>query len=537
MSKRELLIALGLAAAFVFAIVGLRVTAVDRQRGDTAIFFQLAENVAQRGAPVSQVFANTQAFLEGGTLSAPVKKIASEPLAPPAADERNMLGFHAYSVLFLTGALAKIFPSNIVVFGQMVVSFIGLGLLCYVLLRREKVSVVAALAFCLLVVSHPAWSESLLSGQPYPDRLFLLVGFAFMYLVTRPTAPTAWLVGGALLCASVNERGAIVAGEFLFLHTLLFWKERTNDRVFRAGLGAGFFTLGTLVATFVLHNAQYASFLPGSPGQLWSNLSSSSSRPLLELFALVNFPFLVLAFFEWKTAAIAVVLMIPNVIGTIGGAEKTGWATPYHTYYLPALILAACIGYRRLYEVLKIRKCRWVIAPALGSLVAYFCLLSPVDATPVRFGGAYARYHFISALLDDKTRYFSDYGRAMTALANDMRAAVPDRATVSSVEAGMPIMYRRDEIRFFPIGIDRADYALMSYAQTRPGTRYYGAITFLGPASQEQLDAAILRRMRADGYDFAHARKYPLLGLALVKRLPVARVRAASSVSRNSSAM
>lgn len=172
MSKREIFIALGLAVVLVCMVTGIRLAAVDRQRGDTALFLQITENIAQRGAPVSQVFANTQGFLDGKTLYTPVRQLASDPLAPPKSAERNMMDFHAYSVLFLSGLLARVFPSDVVLFSEMAISFVGLALLCYFALRWEKVSIAAALAFTLLVISHPAWGESLYAGQPYPDRLF-----------------------------------------------------------------------------------------------------------------------------------------------------------------------------------------------------------------------------------------------------------------------------------------------------------------------------------------------------------------------------
>jgi len=521
MSKRELLIALGVAAAFVLAIVNIKVMAVDWQRGDTALFLQLAENVAQRGEPISQVFANTQAFLEGKTLWAPVDQVASSPLAPPTVDERNMLPFHAYSTLYITGALTRVLPSNIVVFTQMVVSFIGLALLCYVLLRRAKISITAALAFSLLVVSHPAWSESLLEGQPYPDRLFLLLGFAFMYLVTRPMGSRLWLITLALLCASINERAAVVAGAFTLFYTFAFRQEHTHDRNFRLALGACLFLFGNIVIKFFLHNAEYGSFLPTTSAQLWANLTSPYLLPKLELFALVNLPFLILAFFEWKMALIAIVLMLPNVIGNIGGGEKVGWATAYHTYYQPSLVLAAFVGYQRLYQLAQLKKRQWQVAPLLGAFVAYLCMLSPIDAAPIQFGTAYVHYHFIPTLLADGSKYFGDDGRAINLTIHQMHAAVPEHTTISTVEAGMPIFYKHDVIRVFPIDLERADYALMSYEETpTASTRYFGAVSFLGQVQQKRLDTLILHRMQSDGYDFDHARKFPLLGLALVRRLP-----------------
>jgi hypothetical protein len=520
-NKRELLILAAVTAAFVCVMVAVRVRAVDWQRGDTALFFQVAENIGRRGEPVSQVFANTQGYLEGKTSALSLDALASNPLTPPAADERNMMKFHAYWFLYVVGFLTRFFPTDSVFFFFMSASFIGLVLLCYLVLRREKIPIVAALAFCLLVISHPAWSESFYAGQPFPDRFFLLPGFLFMYLVTRPNASRVRLALLAVLCASINERAAIVAGGFVGLYTLAHRREHTCDRNFRLMLCALLVIFGGTIIKFFLQNGEYGHFLPTTLGEAWFNVSSFHALRRLTLFLAVNFPFLFLAFFEWRTASVALVLMFPNIFGDIGGGEKVGWSTSYHTYYQPSLMLAALIGYVRLYRLTELRKLQWTVGvPVLGALVAYLCLLSPVNARPIRFGTAYVRYHFIPTLLDYRARYFGAVGTAIASTGEQLRSAVPDHAVVTTIEAGMPLLYQRHVIRVFPIDIERADYALMTYEDGPQGTRYYGEASLVKPDEQKKIDAMLLRRMRRDGYDFAHARKFPIFALALVKRAP-----------------
>jgi hypothetical protein len=218
-------------------------------------------------------------------------------------------------------------------------------------------------------------------------------------------------------------------------------------------------------------------------------------------------------------AVIAFILMLPNIIGSIGGAEKVGWSTSYHSYYQPALMLAALFGYRRLYHLACFRNIQWSAAvPILGAFIFYLCLLSPIDTRPIRFGVASFRYHFLPTFLSDRAKYFGDTADVMASAADQLRRTVPEHAVVTTIEAGMPMLYKHHTIRVFPFDFERSDYALMTYEETPKGTRYFGAPAFLKPIGQKKVDAIISRRMRAAGYDFEHVRKFPIFTLALVKR-------------------
>ncbi len=183
-ANREYLIGVFIFLALFLTLTSLKMILIDDRRGDTAVFFQLVENVANRGAPVSQVFANTQGFIESGLLTMPAEQIARNPLAPPSLAERNMLHFHAYLILYPIAVFARFLPVELVICSLYILTFVGMVALAYFILRSKAVSIAGACLFCLLVVSHPAWSLGLL-GQFYPDRLFVLAGFVFMYLVSR----------------------------------------------------------------------------------------------------------------------------------------------------------------------------------------------------------------------------------------------------------------------------------------------------------------------------------------------------------------
>lgn len=55
-------------------------------------------------------------------------------------------------------------------------------------------------------------------------------------------------------------------------------------------------------------------------------------------------------------AILALGALVPNLLGSIGGAEKLGWTTHYHSPYFPFLVLAVLLGYARMPGPAGVRK-------------------------------------------------------------------------------------------------------------------------------------------------------------------------------------
>ena len=62
-------------------------------------------------------------------------------------------------------------------------------------------------------------------------------------------------------------------------------------------------------------------------------------------FLLVSLPLIFLSFFNFKLLVIAIGSMAPNLLFSVGGAEKIGFSTHYHTYYIPFVICATVISF------------------------------------------------------------------------------------------------------------------------------------------------------------------------------------------------
>jgi hypothetical protein len=531
------IVAIVLIAGFLVCILTTyKLVRIDQLYGDSAMYLQATENIVRHGLPESQVQSRIVHYLdESGFLSEPVDQIAANPQAlfggVIPTSQRNLLLGHAYFILYPIAQITRLVPVRTVLLTCYVLAYIGMLLAVYVACRRRHVSILGTALFCLLVASHPAWWQGLLSGQFYPDRLFVCFGLIFMLAVARLDVTARdhtyllWLLVLGIACASINERGALVAGIFLFAYTILFWRATDPHRWYRLGLGTALALYGYGVVKLVLAhtNAEYAGdFLPTSFGDLVYRFEQPGYMAKIGLFAVVNAPLLCLAARQWRTALIAVLLMIPNIIGNIGGAEKTGWSTHYPSFFFPSLVFAGLIGYASLLDGGR----RRVLVPAyyvlIGALSIFVWMVNPDSVEPISIQPANIARSFLPSYADNLNLYvFSGANRDLLQQAErTLESSVPPNTTVSSIELGMAHLYRDRILDFFPSGIDHADYAVLGAAMVDGKLQYNGAISYRGASEQRKLNDLVTARMRLDGYDLQHPILAPALaGIAVVRRI------------------
>ncbi len=520
--KPEVFLVAVVALGFLWAMTSYKINNWYWQRGDAAVLYQVTDSIAKTGRPISQVFSTTTAFVfDSGLVTLPIDQFPAHTLVSPPSLNNNPLGGHAYLILYPVAILARIIPARPLLLALTALCFVGVVLLGYIEVRRRRVPIVTAVLFCALVVSHPSWWNGLLFGQVYPDRFFILTGLALMFLATRERANRPALIAMAVLCALVDERGALIAGLFLVAYAALYWKAARPERLFRLGVGVALVLYSVFLLKVVLINPIYANQAP-SLGAIFALFQRPAFVQMTILMFLVSAPLLILSIFEWRAALIAFLLMLPNVVTNIGGAEKIGWSTHYSSFYFPALVWAAALGCAALYR--HAQRVPWLKVVA-GVLVALLALSSNmIDpnafAKPsIAFGNigtaGFAR------LKDYVPTFVGSAGAARFRDGEAVAEAVPDSsAVVTTVEQGMPLLYDKPaKLLFFPLGLETADLAVVATYQAPNKPRvFYGAITFLGAAQQVKLNDEVMTRMKKDGYDFAHAIISPALGLAIVKR-------------------
>ncbi len=499
-------------------MVALKMLVTTDRFGDTAAYLQVIENIASRGVPVSQLEANLIAYQESGIVHLTAAEIAKDPLAPPAVNEANEFHGHLYLILYPIAAFTKILPTDFVIVCVDVLSFMGLVLLAYFFLRQSGISIVASCLFCLTIVSHPAWSQGLLYGQFYPDRIFLVGGLALALVTMRKTPSRLPFIGAALFCLLIHERAAIYAGTFLLLYVGLYWKSSGPDRLLKLGAGIALLLYGFVSSMFFLEQLYNGNFFKAA--NFIALFQNQDYIQYTLLYLLANAVFLILALFEPRAALIAFVLMLPNIFGNIGGAEKTGWSTHYQSYYLPVLIWAAIMGFISAYNrfATRLPHVALLVLTALGS--AALMSLGPDRAEGVNVSLDQTPKSFFPTLVREATTWLGPAGVARQAAVNEARIAIPEGSVATVPEALMAVLYERRTLRFFPFDIDHADYAVLAVTGSEGGRVTYGGFSGsrLGPEEDRKINEVLLARMRADRYDFAHPTFLPVFGSAVLKR-------------------
>lgn len=498
------------------ALIALKIIRVDLLRGDSAIYFQTLRNIAAHGTPTSSLFTHVLFFVQSHLPKMTASQIAASPLLTPAGGNENILRLHSYFVLFPIGLLAKIVPVSWLLPIVFALSFVGFVYLAVVMLLRRSIPAAGAAIFGLIVMTHPAWGDSILFGQFYPDRIFVLSGFVLMALASRERASRWAFIAVALLCASINERGALTAGGALLLYTLLYWRTVT-DRTFKLVTSAALLVFGELMLKIVVVNSAYSTFLPTSLHVLMKELQQPHFVNGIFILLLVNAALFAIAFFEWRAAIIALIVMLPNVFGNIGGAEKTGWSTHYHSFYFPILVWAAVLGFTRAYRLASAHRMKWAFYAGAGAALLLTGSVVPFASTP-EIALAQLAQTFLPTVTAQVQTFVSPRGVALYLLGQEVSAAVPEGASVTTPEAGMPFLYHKRSVYFFPMNIDTANYAVLAVWPSGNGYTYGGALSFLGAAELSRVNNVILKRMRKDGYDLNNPHVIPGLGIAIVKR-------------------
>ncbi len=516
-AKREVIVAIAVFLALTAVTARLKTYRIDLMGGDSAMMFQATYNIAHRGVPESGIYESTKVFRDSNIVVTPAAAIAKAPLSAPPVAEGNLFELHTYFILYPLALVAAVLPVEAVLETAFAVAFVALLAMAYIVLRRRGVPALAACLLLAVIAGDAAWSEALLSGQFFPDRLFVPCAFLLMILVSRPAALRWSLVAAAVLCTSVTERAGPIAAIGVLAYVLLYVRS-TRDRAFKVLVALCMLGAGIALMHVANGEAVANTFLPRNVPELVGTVQDPAFLPRFWFFVEMSAPLLLIALFEWRAALVAVVTMLPNVFGNIGGAEKTGWSTHYHSYYLPFLVWAAVQGYTRLYRVVAARRLQVALYAAVAVLALAANSVDPDAASANVPRGDLANSFFVR-LYREAITYSSAGAPDFPAIADAIRTAVPPGSTVSSPEGTMSELYRDRTVYYLPVGLDGAGYAILGYSQPVGGAAVYSGVpSYLGADESAKVQNVIVERMRRDGYDFEHPVLVPAIGIAVFHR-------------------
>lgn len=446
--------------AFTYSI-GKDQIFINRQ-GDAALFEQATQNIYIKNTPTSNVFANTQNYIDKRFFEKSFNELMHSELEAPIELERNILGFHAYYILFLVAPLIKYFTASQALTLVQISSAFSFLFIAYWIARKELQKPLLALTLLPLIFLHPVFIGNLV-GQFYPDRLFLPFALFLCYQAYRHEK-IYYIAITAFFTLLINERAALIGGLILLFVPSCGHNIRDKKIYIFCAAMLGFILLSYAYfqKTYILQNVYYDGYFPGTLTDLIHRFSLPNFAKNSITLLVVNLPFLLLAFGNKRLATVALLLMLPNLVGNIGGAEKTGWTTHYHSYYFPVVVFSGVVGYLTLLEKLGPKLQSFKIKKWITSL---FILFLPTCLIFMEFNRQ-SSMHLVPNISQsiEPWRTYSCYRKnCPTGLSykSIVQNSIAKDSLVSTDELGMALIYDKAQVGFFPVAANRADYILI----------------------------------------------------------------------------
>lgn len=478
--------------------------------GDTAFLSELTENISSTGIASSHILSSSHELqINVGIYGMMADDLIKLPL--PATDYQNeyVLKYHTYYILYLLAPLNWLIPVHILLPFLTVLSFLGMLYALYFFLRENNISSLWATLFCILISAHPAWNFSIY-GELYVDRFFLLLGFLYVLSVhaRRPNYYLIAILG--ILCLISNDRIGLYTGAFSIGYSILFFKKaklKYLSVIFLFGIfsvGYSIFAMKVLLSK-VGAGGTYDSWLTVSILINFLNYLNKYPNALnnFVLFSAVNISmFLILGFFSWRSMIIALGSMIPNILGNIGGAEKTGWSTHYHSSYFPFLVWAlaeAYIGMNRIEGKYRSIKYLKYLMTSVGIL--FYLFFNPFSIQNNQFSllpkNDYALFKTINSIFSGKNHpSFKKYETA-----RQIRESIPEGSIVSTVYTATTYFYNNRRIYYYPLAIDDADYLVLHYRNLELKPPEYFVWVNYDPTENIKMNKILNKRLLENGYD------------------------------------
>lgn len=490
-----------------------------RYVGDTALYAQVTKNIAYTGKAESNIFANTQDFIDRHIAAIPVEERlnSEEAFTPPSNQTRNILHFHACIILYLIAPLCYVISEFACVTIIQSVALAFSLFFCILIMREKEIPYLLVALVCILLTAHPGWSLPAINGAFYPERIFMGTGMYLVWACEKNRFSRLHFIAATILCMMVGERGALYAGMFILAYTIFYWKEREQMRGLRLFFGGIAVIYAGIVMKFFLVNLYYSDL--SSMLNIMPYLSNPQNVMKIIMFLLINIClYAIVAIADWRALLIGMAAMVPNLLYDVGGAEKIGWTFHYHVFYFVFLMWAVVRGIIKLYKMTA-QKHVLRVAPYLATLSVAFMLsiVDPMDLN-ISLGRLNLQNNFI---LQGIERIRNNYWEGEAELRRDynkwINENIPSGSVVTTFEGAMCELSQAN-IYVFPMGISDADFAVVPYRTTEEGYSYSGAVAYEGTGDLQTFNEGVSRKMKEYGFDLDNPKIFPGYGVAILSR-------------------
>ena len=358
-----------------------------------------------------------------------------------------------------------------------------------------------------LVIIYPGWSWAI-QGQPYVDRFYLPFSLLLFYLVNKYKNINIIIIITIIISSLIAEKTIIYNSIFLMSYLILNYKNISTENRKK------FLILGFILALafyaltkFYINNLYYSSAIPKDLNTLLNIFNSENFMNGIFSLILTSAPLLIPALiFQRRLFLNSLIMLGPNIIGDIGGAEKIGFSTHYHSLYFGYLIFPYLMSIGYLYKNF-IRTSYFYI---LIFDILYFSI-DYGDKNKIKFNlPINSQGNFVSSFFNDyKTLTNKQIGMDV------IRKNIPINSTISTTEAGMPFLYSYKNLYFYPLNIGISDYLILNYYIDN-NIKFSGYYGHLGNIHNAMVDQCLMAKY-SHLYDFDNSVKINNY-LALIKR-------------------
>lgn len=469
-SKFEFCILLLIMISFAVALFNFNHLRFFALATDSAGYVDLIRAVAQDGKMVSPIFSSFYSVM-------PILAATSDAYcASPLASTHRMSDFiqwHPYLIVYALAIPVKSLGINALDMSAFInsLNIVASIFLIYWYLRKKGLMVLEILVFVFIIAISDYWIGAVV-GQFYFDRLFLFPGLMLVLFCYEKKNGNyyAWLlitflaIIGAIL---ISERTALLTGLITFGYWLLLKDGHFNKRnIALLILGLVGLIYFFIYIKYIQNSVYYAGI---NLTTIVNNLNNALS-PTGALYGhtkswfVVVAPMLILSLVNWRYGLLVVAAMLPNLMVSVGGAEKTGFTTHYHAGYIPFLIGFAVVGYSNIINIFNgiypSIKYANVIKRVLATLII---VLSSILVSNYKF--SMQSYQTIFG-----PKAYSDWMSATKIDFVELLENIPSDEWISSPEWTMPTLAAlgRFNVDYMPIGIGVNRFVIASYSMSSP---------------------------------------------------------------------
>ena len=435
---------------------------------DSAGYVDLIRIVAENGTLSSSIFSSFYSIMP--LLGVPSDQYCSSPLLS-AHRASSFLQWHPYLLSYILAFPVKYFsvaPLDIAALSNAINVTASIALI-YWYLKKKGLMTWEALSFIFAITISDYWVGAIV-GQFYFDRLFMLPGLILVLFCyeQREGNYYTWLsISFAALLSAIliSERTAVLAGVVTFGYWFLLREYRFKNQNITLLVFSVISLIYFILFLKFFQNSVYYDRLD------WPNIfhnlsislipSGSLFKSTMLWFGIVS-PMVILAFVNWRYGLLVVGALLPNLLMSVGGAEKTGFATHYHAGYIPFLVGFAAVGYATL-----INKARqysfvttdWFNKKVLVVMIPLAVIFSCVGVSNFKESlQAYIRIPGAMTAMDSTVTTKQDF---LYFVKN-----IPANEWISSPEWTMPSLFAlgKTNLDYMPIGLGTNRYVIVNYS-------------------------------------------------------------------------